>query len=208
METLAAIESRKTIRDFADRDIPQEVIEKIITAGLQAPSNNHMREWEFILLDNREKRRALLNEIVHPLDEKGALAVINRWGMKDTDQREMYLDAIPKQYAMLNDAACLILPCFKQESPLLKPKTLSSLNGFASIWMCIENMFIAAADQGIYGVVRIPMDDERKTIKEKLQIPANYEIPCFIALGYPSENAKRARQVDIDLKKKIHTDKW
>lgn len=208
METLAAITGRKTIRDFEDREIPRNVIDYIITAGLQAPSNNHMREWEFILLHDREKRYALLNDIIHPLDEKGALAVINRWGMKDEDQREMYLDAIPKQYAMLNDAGCLILPCFKQELPLLKPKTLSSLNGFASMWMCIENMFIAAADHGIYGVVRIPMDDESRIIKDKLQIPAIYEIPCFVALGYPAENAKRAKQVDIDLKSKIHIDKW
>ena len=208
METLTAIANRKTIRDFENREIPREVIEKIITAGVQAPSNNHMREWEFVLLEDRDMRRALLNEIINPLDKKGALAIINRWGMKDTDQREMYLDAIPKQYAMLNDAACLILPCFKQESPLLKPKTLSALNGFASIWMCIENMFIAAADHGVYGVVRIPMDDEKKIVKDKLQIPPNYEIPCFVALGYPAENARRARQVEIDIKSKIHTDKW
>jgi nitroreductase len=208
METLTAIASRKTIRDFEDREISHNVIEQIITAGLQAPSNNHMREWEFILLKDRDKRRALLDEIIYPIDEKGALAVINRWGMKDETQRAMYLDGIPKQYSMLDKAACLLLPCFKQESPLLKPKSLSSLNSFASIWMCIENIFIAASDQGIYGVVRIPMDDEIKIIKEKLQIPANYEIPCFIALGYPAENAKRAKQVDIDSKKKIHTDKW
>ena len=208
METLAAIANRKTIRDFADKEIPQDVIEKIIIAGLQAPSNNHMREWEFILLSDREKRRALLNQIISPLDEKDALAVINDWGMKDESQRAMYLDGIPKQYSMLDKASCLILPCFKQEAPLLKPTSLSSLNGFASIWMAVENMFIAAADHGIYGVVRIPMDDEKQIIKEKLQIPINYEIPCFLALGYPAENAKRAKQVPIDLKEKIHTDKW
>ena len=208
METQAAIASRKTIRDFADREISQDLIEKIIDAGVKAPSNNHMREWEFILLQDRKKRAALLDEIIHPLDEKGARGVVNRWGMKDTDQREMYIDAIPKQYAMLNNAACLLVPCFKQEGPLLKPKTLSSLNSFASIWMCIENMFITAADFGIFGVVRIPMEDERKVIREKLQIPPTYEFPCFLALGYPAENAKRAKQVDLDLKTKIHADQW
>jgi nitroreductase len=208
METQAAISNRKTIRDFADREISNDLIEKIISAGMQAPSNNHMREWEFIFLQDRQKRAALLDQIINPLDEKGARGVVNRWGMKDTDQREMYIEAIPKQYAMLNNAACLILPCFKQETPLLKPKTLSSLNGFASIWMCIENIFLAAADEGIFGVVRIPMEDERKVIREKLQIPNAYEFPCFVALGYPADDAKRAKQVEFDLKEKIHTNVW
>lgn len=208
METLQAIAARRTIRDFEDKPIPQEMIEKILLAGLQAPSNNHMREWEFILLHDREKRRTLLDNIIHPLNEKGALRVINRWGLQDEMQRAMYLDGIPKQYGMLEKAGCLIVPCFKQETPLLRPKTLSALNSFASMWMCIENIFIAATDQGIYGVVRIPMEDERKIIKESLGIPELYEIPCFIALGYPAADARRARQVEIDLKAKLHQDQW
>ena len=208
METLQAIAARHTIRDFEEKEIPQDVVEKIIRAGLQAPSNNHMREWEFILLNDRAKRRALLDQILHPLNQKGALRVINRWGLEDEAQRAMYLDAIPKQYAMLDQAGCLVLPWFKQASPLLRPKTLSGLNPFASIWMCIENMLIAAADFGIFGVVRIHMEDERRILREQLNIPEGYETPCFVALGYPAKDAKRAKQVDYDLQAKMHTDEW
>ena len=208
METLEAIAARHTIRDFEEKEIPQDIISKIIQAGLQAPSNNHMREWEFILLQDRSGRRALLDQIIHPLNEKGALRVINRWGLEDEDQRAMYLEAIPKQYAMLDKAGCLMLPCFKQESPLLRPKTLSALNPFASIWMCIENMLVAATDFGIYGVVRIHMEDERRAIKSLLNIPDEYETPCFIALGYPAPGAHRAKQVDYDLQAKMHEDQW
>jgi nitroreductase len=167
-----------------------------------------MREWEFILLQDRQKRIALLDQLLHPVGEKGALDIIDRWGLKDEDQRAMYLDAIPKQYAMLAQAACLILPCFNQPSPLLSPKTLSDLNAFASIWMCIENILIAAADVGVFGVVRIPMEDEREKLKELLNIPAAYEIPCFLALGYPADDARSAKQVQINLQEKMHLDQW
>jgi len=48
------------------------------------------------------------------------------------------------------------LPCFRQTSPLLKPKTPSGLNAFASIWCCVENMLVVAAAEGVFGVVHIP----------------------------------------------------
>lgn len=73
-------------------------------------------------------------------------------------QRGTYIDAIPKQYKMLSTSACLIIPCFRNHGPLLKPENLSALNSFASIWCCIENMLIAAVSEGIYGVTRIPFD--------------------------------------------------
>jgi nitroreductase len=208
MEIYEALASRKTIRDFSNREINTELIKKIIAAGFYAPSNNHMREWHFILLQDKDRRKELLDQVIKPLNRKASLGVINRWGMTDEDQREMYLDAIPKQYSMLMNAACLILPCFQQGSPILKPKTLSDLNAFASIWCCIENILVAAASEGIFGVVRIPFEEERKVLKEFHHLPENYEIPCYIALGYPAEDAKRARQVEFRLEDRLHTDTW
>ncbi len=38
--------------------------------------------------------------------------------------------------------------------------------------------------------------------------PAEYEIPCWLAPGYPAENAKRAGQVDIPLEECIHLNGW
>jgi nitroreductase len=208
MEIYQAIENRKTIRDFSDQPISDEIIRKLIAAGFQAPSNNHMRDWQFILFQDRTKRKELFDEILKPVGHKGAIGIVNRWGLKEVSQREMYIDAIPKQYSMLFNSACLILPFFKQETPLLNPRDLSALNPFASIWCCIENILLAASAEGIYGVTRIPFDKESACIKEKLGIPGEYEFPCYIALGYPAANAQRAKQVEINPEERIHINVW
>ena len=208
MEVYEAIAARMTIRDFAPQEIPMELVEKLITAGFKAPPNNHMREWHFVLLQDKAKRRELLDQVIHPTDEKGALRIVNRWGLTNESQRQVYIDAIPKQYNMLYTAACLILPCFNQPVPLLKPKDLSALNAFASIWCCVENILVAAAAEGIFGVTRIPFEAERKTLKHYLNVPADYEIPCYIALGYPAETAQRLGQVEIDPRERIHLNGW
>lgn len=42
MEFYKVLEKRRTIRDFENEAISSEVIERIINAGLQAPTNDHM----------------------------------------------------------------------------------------------------------------------------------------------------------------------
>jgi nitroreductase len=208
MDVYAAINARKTIRDFSPRKIDQVILRKIIAAGFKAPSNNHMREWHFILLQDLAQRKMLLDQIIHPVDEKGATAIVNRWGLTDKKQRATYIEAIPKQYNMLYTAAVLIHPCYLQPTPLLKPRNLSAMNPLVSIWCCIENMLVAAAAEGIFGVTRILFEDERKALKKSLKLPGGYEIPCHLALGYPAENAKRLPQVEIDLDERIHLNAW
>lgn len=208
METYQAIANRKTIRDFNNQELDPELVRRIVAAGMEAPSNNHMREWHFVILQDKARRCELLDQVIKPVSKKGALGIINRWKLTDEFQREMYLDAIPKQYSMLVNAGCLILPFYFQYTPLLKPKTLSDLNSFASIWCCIENMLVAAASEGIFGVTRIPSESEGKMIRQFLNVPEGYEMPCYLALGDPGEDAKSAKQVEIILKEKIHIDTW
>jgi nitroreductase len=208
MNVYEAINARKTIRDFSSREIKPYTLKKIIAAGLKAPSNNHMREWHFILLQDKVQRKAVLDQIIHPVDVKGATAIVDNWGLTDEKQRATYIEAIPKQYNMLYTAGALICPCYVQPTPLLKPKNLSAMNPLISIWCCIENMLVAAASEGIFGVTRILFEDERKTLKKLLKIPGGYEIPCHLALGYPASNAKRLPQVEIDIDERIHMNRW
>ena len=128
MDVYEAIKTRKTIRDFSPREIKPSTLKKIISAGFMAPSNNHMREWHFVLLQDKALRKVLLDQVIHPVDVIGATAIVNRWGLTDKKQRATYIEAIPKQYNMLYTAGVLIYPCYLQPTPLLKPRSLSEMN--------------------------------------------------------------------------------
>jgi len=208
MDTYKAIFSRHTVREFNNEPIPNDVLKKILLAGLQAPSNDHLRNWEFIILDDsviRENAIAVIEEMSSETDIENLLI---DWGINGDLQKQMYFNAIPKQKSMLRSASKLILPLFKQEVPLLQPRSLSSLNAHASIWCCIENILIAAAVDGIYGVTRIPMQNETEHLRELLNIPNEYEFACYLALGYPSENLSPVKQYEQVIEKKIHLNHW
>lgn len=208
MDFYQAVYSRRTLRDFDGRAIDDHIIEKILDAGLQAPSNDHMRSWHFILVKDKARRVELIEKIHKRLSDSELEKILQDWGISDPCQRDMYLDGIPKQYQMLLNAGGLIVPCFQQKYPLLNSKTLNELNGFASIWCCIQIILLAAAAEGIYGVTRIPFPEELPHIKNVLGIPGDYEIPCYIALGYPDKKAKPIKQLLIDVNERIHENHW
>ena len=207
MNIYEAIAARRTIRDFEERPVAMPVIERIIEAGLKAPTNNHLRQWEFVIMEGNEERAKILR-VKNMTDKDECEAMLDGFGMTDNVQRDMYREAMPRQFSMLYNAGCLILPFFKVREPLLQPSSLSSLNDFASIWCCIENMLLAAASEGVLGVTRIPMREESEHIRTVIGHPDAYVMPCYLALGYPAENASIPVQKGIHAKDRIHVNSW
>jgi nitroreductase len=207
MDIYEAITTRRTVRDFEHRPVPFETLRRILDAGLKAPSNDHMRKWHFVVVDDLETRQALVR-VIPSVSVAGARAIIDQWGLVDEVQREMYFDGIPKQVKMILTAGALVIPCFHQPWPLLKPESLSSLNAFASAWCCIENILLAAAAEGVFGVTRIPFDKESETFRTVLSIPEDYCVPCYLALGYPKPGAKHIRQHTVDVDERVYINRW
>ena len=56
MDFYKVIERRRTIRDFENKPVDIGIIKKIISAGLKAPTNNHLREWEFVIVNDKKER--------------------------------------------------------------------------------------------------------------------------------------------------------
>lgn len=55
MELLDTIYKRKSVRDFLpDKMISADIINKIIVAGIQAPSGKNSQPWNFVVIDNNE----------------------------------------------------------------------------------------------------------------------------------------------------------
>lgn len=206
MDFYQVIKARKTTRDFSGKKVDQKIIKKILSAGLMAPTNDHLRNWEFVVLTEE----SLIKKILEPIPnlEKKADFVINSWKLKDTCQIDMYKNAIPKQYTMLMQSKCLVLPFFKQKGTLLKPKSLSSLNGFASIWCCIQNILLAATAENLGCSLRIPFEKETQKIYEVLKHQKEYFMPCYLAIGYPLTKVKAPKQIKQNIKEKIHYNKW
>jgi len=57
MELLEAIHGRRTINKLKKDALPREVIEKILSAGAQAPNHNNVRPWRFVVLTGNGRNK-------------------------------------------------------------------------------------------------------------------------------------------------------
>lgn len=208
MEFNEVLEKRRTYRDYSDKKVSDEILNKVIEAAFKAPTNDHLRQLEFVVVRDREniakviaplaKNMEAFKDLVFEVDDSG-----------DEDKAAMFADALPKQQKMLMESGLLILPFFRQkQSPLLHPVEQSSLNYFASAWCSVENMLLEATNQGLGCVFHIPVSDEAEKIKKIVNAPDDYEFTCLLTIGYPKNDAFLPKQKEIDIKDRIHVNQW
>lgn len=208
MEFYEAINNRKTIREFEDETIPTNIIEQIISAAFKAPTNDHMRDWHYIIVRDRNVAAKLLDIIPKGISNEDMEQLIKDWNLTDSLQQQCYRNAVPKQYRMLFEASAIIIPLLKQKTDILHPDNISHLNGFASIWCSIENIFLAATAEGYGCNLRIPLGNEGEYAREILGFPNDYFMPCFIGIGKPQKGVSPVKQKGINIKERIHWDKF
>jgi len=205
MELKEAIEKRRTIRDFKDTVIPQQILDYAIGNAFKAPTYNHKREWDFIVITSLESRLRLIDaeHLDKPVDNHELEAIFEK---EEAVMKAMYLDAIPKQQKMILEAPTVVVVVYKPKTCVEDAKRIYDLNCLASVWTCIENLLLSLAEHDVYGVTFIPQHND--VIKSKLGIPVELEIAAIIPVGYKAEEAAILQQKDIHISDRIHAERW
>lgn len=207
MEFYEAINKRRTVREFLNKEVDFEIIKKILEAGNKAPTWNHNRNWSYIILKTDEEKEFAFDyakKVADKFDSQKYLNIPRPYPI--TLGQKMYAYALPRQFTMLKDAPYVIIPVFKCKE--LNGESVSSLNPFSTIWCVIENIFLAATAEGLDCSMRIPLKDEHDIVKEKLKVPATYMIPVFIGIGYANPNEIKLEQSNPDIDKQLHFGRW
>lgn len=205
MELKAVIDKRHTVRDFQDKPVPAHVIEYAIENGFKAPTYNHLRDWDFIILNSLSAKMKLIE--AEDLDKAVDYEELERiFRNEDAIMKEMYLDAIPKQKKMILSAPTVAIVVFKPKTRIEDAKRIYDLNCLASVWTCIENFLLSLAEHDVYGVTFIPQNIDN--IKKKLGIPERLEVAAIIPVGYKTENAGMLQQKKVTIAERIHYEMW
>ena len=199
------LSNRRSVREFQSKPVEEEKLFRVLDAGLKAPSHNHLREWEFLLIKDFGQRGKVVElgvkaeDVTNPEKLEKATE-----GMEAELQREMYLRALPVQKRMLLSSPELVAVCFRMRKPLKDCKSLYDLNCLASVWTCIENILLAMAAEGLHGVTYVPY--ETASLKKVLNMPEDYEVAALIPIGYAKDYS--VKQITVSLKEKIHINEW
>ena len=179
MDFYQVLEKRRTIRNFSDREVPDEVLGRILAAAFKAPTNDHLRQLEFVVVRGQENISRMISPVAENTENIQQAGLEAAAGVMDRDEHAMFTDALPKQQKMLMQSGCLVLPFFRQKDcPLCEPADQSSLNYFASAWAAVENILLAATAEGLS-----PSVMNRNTSNDWSTLPKDTNSPAFLPLA-------------------------
>ncbi len=113
MDFYQVLEKRRTIRDFSNKEVTDEVLEKVLSAAFKAPTNDHLRQFEFIVVRGQENIARLISPVAENTKTIQQTQLKAAENVMDKDGYAMFVDALPKQQRMLIQSNCLILPFFQ-----------------------------------------------------------------------------------------------
>lgn len=66
MSTLEIIKKRRSVKEYLDKEVPSEIIEKIVEAGIWAPSACNVQGWHFLVINDKKGLQDLTKQgVVH-----------------------------------------------------------------------------------------------------------------------------------------------
>jgi nitroreductase len=172
MDALDALMTRRSVRKFQNRQIPDEILDRIITAGIFAPSALGLQPWGFVVVQNQDVLNRV-SEYCKPLMIKGMEHA--KGGISEL----LYSLMIGEGYSIYYHAPTVIMVCGKIK------------NRFKEVdcAVCAENMMLAAHALGIgscwVGSTEVAFDNQE--IMAEFGIPEGYGPVVTIAFGYPAE---------------------
>lgn len=187
-----AIYERRSIRKFQQREVPLELINKILDAGRVAPSAKNRQPWKYIVFGN-ERKRELLKAMEDGLqrEENGIMDLPkSRFGIADAKNTLRIMQEAPVIIAVINTNA---------KSPFLSVDNdgrIAEICDTLSIGVSVQNILLAAQELGLGALWIANTCFAYKEITTYLN--TDEQLACAIAVGYGAESPKQRPRKSLD----------
>lgn len=183
--TLAS--NRRSIRRFKDTPVSDGILQRILEAGIQAPSAHNRQPWRFAILRSTQARERLARKMGERLR-----ADLEQDGLEPA----VIEKDVTRSYTRITGAAVGIVLCMDEltldEYPDEKRRRAEFLMGVQGVAMAGENILLAAHAEGLGGCWICAPLFVPDLVREELDLPQSWVPQGMILLGFPSD-AERAR---------------
>ena len=178
-----AIFSRRDVRShFVGRDIPNDVLFRILNAAHHAPSVGFSQPWNFILIKDRTIRQRVKESFVRERDRSIAM-------LDGNDLRQKQYVSLKLEGIMESAINVCVTYDPTRFGPFVLGRTSIEETGVYSVACAIQNLWLAARAEGVgVGWVSILANEDLEKI---LAIPRHVRPVAYLCLGYVSGFAEK-----------------
>ena len=201
MNVIEALQQRKSVRAFLDKEVEEYKINVILTAASHAPSGTNTQPWQVSVVTGETKQKLQKQiernfregdkgkadyhyypeEWIEPYKSRRIACGIQMYSAlkieREDKQRQMNLWAA--NYRAF-DAPVMLL--FFMDSCMQK-------GSFMDYGMFLQSIMVAAVEQGLATCPQASLADYPEIIKTALDYPQNTVLLCGMSLGYEDKKS-------------------
>ncbi len=215
MSLSEAIHTARALRRFKPDPVPDEVLARLIDAGVRAPTGSNLQNWRFVIVTDPGLRRRLAELYRESMEiAQKALSYRKRPAhMTEQAQARMFASAghLAEHFAQVPVLlmAWLHLPA-DQDNPNLSAEdtqTYVRLGG-ASIYGAVQNIILTCRALGLGTVLTTVMAYKEAEVRRVLDAPADMRLFAVLPIGYPAEGYGHGRVVRLPIEQVTFRDRF
>jgi F420 biosynthesis protein FbiB-like protein len=201
LNLLDLIKNRRSVKEYSSKEVPNDVLSRILEGARWAPSAHNAQPWRFIVIRDSAVKRRLAKGMASRWDKDMSKNGIPK------ERRESLIKASVEQF---ENAPIVIIACLTMEDmdeyPDEQRKKAEYIMGVQSVAAAIENVLLVAHGEGLstcwFCAPLFCQDLVRKTLK----IPQHVDPQALITLGYPTDKPDPPPRKPLE--EIVHQDHW
>lgn len=182
MELLDAIFGRRSVRRTTGEPLPRDLITRLLTAAMWAPSAHNRQPWRFAAVDDAET----IERLARTMGER-----LRRDHEADSTPEAVIAADTARSYAKITGGAAVIVLCLSMEDmdryPDERRAGLEYLMAVQSTAMAGQNLLLAAHDAGLGAYWMCAPLFCPDAVRAALDLPEDWEPQSLLILGWPAE---------------------
>ncbi|MCL4804643.1 MAG: nitroreductase family protein [Anaerolineae bacterium] len=181
-------QSRRSIRRYESRPVPQAIIDRLLESAVWAPSAHNRQPWRFVVITTANAKQKLAGAMGEALRRDLAADGLSRTAI-DRDAN--------RSYTRLTGAPLLILVCLTMadmdEYPDERRNRNEALMAAQGAAMAGQNLMLSAHALGLGACWLCAPLFCPEIVREALDLPADWQPQGVITVGYPAETKEKTR---------------
>ena len=199
------LHTMRAMRRLKPDPIPKELINKILDAGVRAPSGQNTQPWAFLVIEDKEGKLFFGERYNYWLKERFGKLLENT----ENTKAGRSIDAAVHLGEKMHEAPVLVMVMGLRDWPFKIPKEQRvglAPPSYGSVYPCVQNILIACRALGLGASLTTMHQMFEEEIHEYYKIPKEYGVVSVIPIGYPLGNFGPVSRESIATK--THYGKW
>jgi len=178
----------RAMRRLKSDPVPTELLQKVLDAGVKAPSGMNSQPWAFVVVRDPAGRKWFGDHYKE--------AILTRFGAfevpesNDSPNARM-ARAMRYQMDHMHESPVILIVCGKRDWPFRVPdheRVGLAPPNYGAIYPCVQNILLACRAVGLGAALTTMHQVFETELMERFAIPEEYGVAVTIPIGYPMGN--------------------